>query len=164
MVKFKLLSKDSHSIYKEIFLYIVKLPIIFGAIATPFSIYFLVIGFMMKDTDFLINGFSSLAIVILMAMIIIVTSIRLKKNIIYYFKSNNVDGVIEYQIDLIDGTYIANNITSDTSFKFKKDDVKKTIILKHYIFMRFKTGTVFLFPKNEDICELFQINIQKKEK
>ena len=162
MIKYNLTIKTIHDMRKDNFFFQTKFYFIFAIIAFALCIFYFTIAFLISSKAFE-AGYILLLALILDSIMIIVTNARFKRNYDYYFNMNNVDGVIEYQIDLQDGVYRITNLTNETKSKFEKDNIKKITVLKHSIFIKFKIGSFYSLPKTEEICELFQIKINKKD-
>jgi len=162
MVQYKLTSKIISDMRKDSFFFQTRSYFIFAIIDFILCVFYFIIAFLVSSKAF-DAGYILLLALILDSIMIIVTNVRFKRNYDYYFYSNNVDGVIEYQIDLQDGVYRITNLTNETKSKFEKDNIKKIIVLKHSIFIKLKVGSSFSLPKTEDICELLQIKMNKKD-
>ena len=155
MVKYKLTFKTIHDIHRDSFFHLIKIPVIIAAVFLPLGICFLIVGFVINK-EMLTFGFAVLIYLILLGLIILIYALTIKNSISKYFKKNSVDGIIEYQIDLQNGAYIITDITNDTKSALKKCDIKKITILKHSILIKQINGSTSLFPKTDEIRELFQ--------
>lgn len=155
MAKYKLTFKTIHDIHRDSFFHLIKIPIIITAVFLPLGICFLIIGFIINK-EMLIFGFAFLIYLILFSLVILICALIIKNNISKYFKKNSVDGVIEYQIDLQNDAYIIIDLTNNTKSVLKKCDIKKITILKHSILIKQINRSSSLFPKTDEIRELFQ--------
>ena len=156
VAQYKLTFKTIHDIHRDAFFHLIKIPVIITAFFLLSCICcFLLVGFI-ANKEMLIYGCATMVCLILLGLIIITCGFVFKNGISKYFKKNSVNGVIECQIDLQNDAYIITDITKDTKSVLKKCDIKKIIFLKHSIFIKQINGSISLFPKIDEICELFQ--------
>ncbi len=136
--------------------------IITGLITLPLCVYFLIIGYVVVDSEMLISGYSLLVILALSIMNIVVMAIKVKSQLFKSFKASMKNGVCECTISVVDDIYIINNISIGQESKISKQDIKKIKTTKKIIMVKTQTDLLYLFPNKAEIREMFENPVNGK--
>lgn len=129
---------------------------IFGFIALLLGVCLLVRGCLV-DLDMMIDfGCISLGAVLVSISCIRSCVKRSKALFSETFEKMLKDGINEFSISFVDGTYIINNISMGTEWKMKKEDIKKIRKTKKIIIVVSKAKVACSFPNKVEIREMFK--------
>lgn len=150
MNNYNLLKKDVKIYIKEVFNNWIKIPLIILLVSFPFTLYFMLIGYLV-DKEALLYGYCLLTIVILMLSVIILRYYRVKKLINKYFNDYE-----EINLSLDNSEkYTIYNITTNEKIIFIKSEVKGKFKNKNSIVLFLNNNKILLLPKNNEIENIF---------
>ena len=155
MIKFTFAKANNKSRIKEITVSQIKPCMIIGLIFIPFAIYFILIGHLF-DSEFLINGYSSLFIVIFMGIVSILNYLKIKKEINANLNISTENDDINYTIERDEDKYKIECVDIKKTVEFTKQEIKKIYQTKSLIIIKLKSKEIIDLPKEQEILNLFQ--------
>lgn len=126
-------------------------PTIVAIIMFPLSIYFLVIGFLF-DKDALSYGIIMLAYFIFSSVMFVLFFQKYRDQIKRLFDDNAIDGVIEYELEMLNDTFYISSVQCNLSSSFSRTDISYIRTIGKTIVVRLKDRRVLQFPRNDEIC------------
>lgn len=130
-------------------------PTIVAIIMFPLSIYFLVIGFLF-DKDALSYGIIMLVYFIFSSVMFVLFFQKHREQIKRLFDDNAIDGVIEYELEMLNDTFYISSVQCNLSSSFSRTDISYIRTIGKTIVVRLKDRRVLQFPRNDEICTLLK--------
>ena len=154
MVKYSIAKDDIKDKAKDLVIFRLKKWLIIGAVALPFSLYCLIVGYSIPDKEMLVMGYPALLLSALCAVLYAKWYSTAKKALLNFFDKYGVGDRIECEIERIENDIRVSNAFE--SFSFSLDDIKKTSYTKKHVVIMLKNGKLLGIPISEDVLKLFQ--------
>jgi|SRR5690554_1412485 len=155
MISFSYNENDIKIRIKEIVLSQIKPCLIIGIVSLPFTIYFLLIGYLI-ESEALLYGYSSLFITVFMIVVSILIYYRYKKAIELNFSKTAKDNVINYTIEQSGNCYKVLCLENNKAVEFHKEDISKIYFMKNLIIVKLRSKKIIDFPNKKNILDLFK--------
>ena len=155
MVKYYRTKNDIKTQVRELAIFYLKPILLIGAMAFPFSIYLLIVGYVASEPEALIMGYPALALAVLLLFYVLIGYFYFRKTLLASFEKNVENGKVEYTIHKKDGKIEVTRGAND-SFSFSIEDIKKISHTKNNIIVKLKNKALFVFPMQKDILTLFK--------
>ena len=146
-MKYSIYKKNKSAYLKELVFNQIKIPLLIGCVAIPFSIYFLTIGYVI-DKEALLFGYPLTFIVLFMFTVVAMNYFKTQKDIVYIFGDNLK---IEYEVDFVYNKCTIYDISNNKSYNFQKENISKTYFKKHTIILKLKNKKIVFFPNQTEL-------------
>ncbi len=146
-MKYAIYKKNKSAYLKELVFSQIKIPLLIGCVAIPFSIYFLTIGYVV-DKEALLFGYPLAFIMLFMFIVVAMNYFKTKNDIIYIFGGNLK---IEYNAEFVSNKCTIYDITNNKSHNFQKEDISKAYFKKYTIILKLKNKKIVFFPNQAEL-------------
>ncbi|HBK02688.1 MAG TPA: hypothetical protein DDY77_06645 [Clostridiales bacterium] len=143
---------------KEIFNYVCKVYVILAVLFLPLAIYCIVISCITKDKEAFIMGGSAAAIAVLSIVVILQRYLVIKKALKMSFKNVDLQGNLNYTLEVIDETLIITCLNTGEVNKIRKNDIKKFAYAKNSIFIRVGVTGLVTLQNDKEVRDFLKNN------
>ena len=158
MVSFKKNIKDTKLYAWETTWFVLKLFIVIGFLLIISIVYLFVTSKIFEPKRELIGyGYTLTAILIIMIVHVVRVYFYYKKNLNLYFRDADPNGDVELTVSVGGDEYVIENLSGKSVFRLRKTDIKKTKVTKNCFFIKTNTNVVILFPRTDEILDLFDV-------
>lgn len=157
MIRFSYYENEKNKRIKQIAFVESETYIGIGTFATIVAIFSAAIYFAkISEKALLYYTIPSLIIVVTMIAVSLSKYLIIKKKIESDYQ-NADNGVLDYNLYCEGFVYTLKCLQNEKTFKFMKEDVRYSRIRKSTIIVKFKSGVVVDFPKEQSIISLFDV-------
>mgnify|MGYP007047937461 CR=1 FL=1 len=158
MIKYNKNIKNYRLYLKETLKYVCKVYAILAILFLPLAIYCIVISCITKDKEAFIMGGSAAAIAVLSIVVILQRYLVIKKALKMSFKNVDLQGNLNYTLEVIDETLIITCLNTGEVNKIRKNDIKKFAYAKNTIFIRVGVTELVTLQNDKEVRDLLKTN------